>query len=64
MKTVIYKSLGTLCMTSEENFKARIQDARKVQEMRDFETPEEIIEYMVKYCRADRNDFIIDKSAA
>jgi hypothetical protein len=48
MKQVIYKSLGVLCVTPEENHKARIQNARLIQRMEDFDSPKEIIDY---YCR-------------
>ena len=59
MKTVIYKSMGIYCTTSEDNYKARIQNAFKVQKLPDFESAEEIIEYYCKYFGSQREDFII-----
>lgn len=59
MKTVIYKSMGIYCTTTEENYNARIQNAFKVQKLRDFESAEEIIEYYCKYFGSKTEDFII-----
>ena len=62
-KTIIFKQLGTLKTTSEDNFNARIWDARKIQKWDGFTTPDEIISYSVKYFNANPNDFIVDESA-
>ena len=59
MKIIIYKELGTLKTTTEENFNARIKDASRISTWKDFETAEEIIEYCVKYCGKKAKDFII-----
>lgn len=59
MKTVIYKVNGVYHTTSEDNYKARIQNAFKVQRLPDFDSAEEIIEYYCKYFGSQREDFII-----
>lgn len=59
MKTVIYKENGTFKTTTEKNYYAKIQDARKIHTMTDFESAEEIIDYYIKYFNANKEDFII-----
>ena len=59
MKIVIFKDLGGYCTTSEENYNARIQDARRIQKWYDFKTPEEIIEYSIKYFGGSKEDYIV-----
>ena len=59
MKQVIYKSNGIYCVTTEANYKARIQDARAIHRLKDFESAEEIIEYFCTYCGSKTEDFII-----
>ena len=59
MKMVIYKSLGVLCVTTEDNYKARIQNARAIHKMEDFNSAEEVIEYFCKYFGSKAEDFII-----
>ena len=44
-KLVIYKSLGDFKITPESNFKARIQNANKITDLKDFDTVDEIIDY-------------------
>ena len=61
MKTVIYKENGTYKTTTEENYNARIQDARRIHTMHDFESEEEIMEYYMKYFGSGKDDFIIIK---
>ena len=58
-KTVIYKSNGIYYITSEANYNARIQNARAIQKMQDFNSAEEIIEYFCKYFGSKTEDFII-----
>ena len=58
-KTVIYKSNGIYCVTTEANYNAHIRDARAIQKMQDFNSAEEIIEYFCKYCGSKTEDFII-----
>jgi hypothetical protein len=58
MKTVIYKAGGTYYVTTEENYNARIQNARAIHRL-DFESAEEIVEYLCKYCGYKAEDFII-----
>ena len=59
MKTIIYKANGIYCTTTEANYKARIQDARAIQKMQDFNSAEEIIDYFCKYYGSKPTDFII-----
>jgi hypothetical protein len=59
MKTVIYKSSGIYYTTTEENYKARIQNARAIHKMQDFESAEEIINYYCEYFGSKAEDFII-----
>lgn len=59
MKTIIYKSLDTFKTTTEENYNARIQNAKKICSWENFESAEEIIDYCIKYCNAKKEDFIV-----
>jgi hypothetical protein len=59
MKIVIYKAGGIYYTTTEENYKARIQNARAIHEMKDFSSAEEIIEYYCKHFGSKAEDFII-----
>ncbi|MBO7694146.1 MAG: hypothetical protein J6T10_16125 [Methanobrevibacter sp.] len=63
-KLVIYKSLGKYRVTPESNYNARVQNARKVQKLDDFESADEIIDYYVKYGWANgKDDFkVIEES--
>lgn len=59
MKKVIYKNFFGYCVTSEQNYNARIQNERLIQKCYDFENPIEIIEYYCNYFNCKRDDFII-----
>lgn len=59
MKHVIYKNLFGYCVTTEENYNARIQNERLVQKCYDFESVEEIITYYCEHFNCKANDFII-----
>lgn len=59
MKTVIYKVDGVYYTTTEENYKARVQNARLIHKMQDFNSAEEIIEYFNTYFGSKAEDFII-----
>lgn len=59
MKTVIYKVLGVYYATSERNFYATVRNAREVQELKDFNSAEEIIAYYCKYFGSKPEDFIV-----
>ena len=59
MKIVIYKALGIYYATSERNYYSVIRNAREVQELKDFNSVEEIIEYYCKYFGSQPEDFII-----
>ena len=59
MKTIIYKENGVYKTTNEQNYNSKVQNARQIHTMKDFESAEEIIEYYVKYFGSDRADFIV-----
>lgn len=59
MKYVIYKNIFGYCVTSEENYYARICDARAIQKCYDFKSANSIIDYYCKYFKWNREDFII-----
>lgn len=59
MKTVIYQAQGIYYATTEENYNARIQDARAIHKMQDFNSAEGIVEYYCKYFGSKTEDFII-----
>ena len=59
MKLVIYKALGTIYVTTEENYNARIQNARKIHKLDAFDSVEEVIEYYCKHYFCKVEDFII-----
>lgn len=59
MRMVIYKHLGEFRVTTEENYNARIQNARAIHNLSDFSSAEEIIKYFCKYCGSKPEDFII-----
>lgn len=58
-KIIIFKELGTLKTTTEENYNATIRNASKINTWEAFETAEEIINYCVKYCNSKKENFII-----
>lgn len=60
-KNIIYKQMDVLCITTEENYHTRIRDARKIQKMDGFNTPEEVIEYYNRWFGTTDDDFIIIK---
>lgn len=49
MKQIIYKDLDLYCVTNERNYYAHIQNAREILKMPGFNSPEEIINYFIKY---------------
>ena len=57
MKLVIYEQNETLCVTTAENYKARIQNARAVNRMTRFHSAEEVIAYYCKYLGCKAEDF-------
>ena len=59
MKMVIYKSLGTYCVTTEENYNARIQNARAIHRMQDFNSAAEVIKYYCSHFGSKAEDFTI-----
>ena len=62
-KLVIYKSLGKYRVTPKSNYGSRIQNARKIQKLDDFNSAEEIINYYVTNGWATEDEFeVIDES--
>lgn len=62
-KLVVYKCLGKYCVTPKWNYKSRIQDARKIKHLDDFESAEEIKQYYNKYFHTTDDDFeVIDEA--
>lgn len=58
MKFVIFKELGILRTTSEENYNAIVRNERKVQRWKYFNSANEIIEYCIKTFGKSKDDFI------
>ena len=62
-KLVIYKALDKYRVTPKSNYNSRIQNARKIQKLDDFNSAEEIINYYVKNGWAKEDEFeVIDES--
>jgi hypothetical protein len=59
MKMVIYKENGIFKVTTEENYKAQIRNARCIQSMEGFDTAQEIIDYYCKYFKSAPENFIV-----
>jgi hypothetical protein len=59
MKFVIYKQFGQLCVTTEENYKAGISNARAVTKVQGFKTAQEVIEYYCEVLGCKAEDFTI-----
>ena len=57
-KYVIYKENGKYRGTSESNYNAKIRNAFKITNFNDFETIEQIIDYLLKYTKLERQDII------
>ena len=58
-KLVIYNSAICLAVTPEDNYHNRIMDVSRVQYCKEFETPEEIIDFYCKYCGKTETDFVV-----
>lgn len=58
-KLVIYKDIQGFKVTTEKNYNNYIQDANKITDLKDFDSVEAIINYFIKYCNKNKNDFII-----
>lgn len=58
-KLVIYKALDDWCITPKSNYGASIRNSRKIQVMRGFSTPDEIIDYYCRYFNCKTDDFIV-----
>lgn len=59
MKTVIYKENGVFKATTEENYNSKIQNARVIHTLADFESAQEIIDYYIRYTNSKKEDFIV-----
>lgn len=56
---VIFKHLDNYCVTTNENYKAKISNERLINLMRGFKSPVEIIDYYCKYFDCKETDFIV-----
>ncbi len=59
MAMVIYKVMGEYRCTTKENYNAPVQDVRRIQNLKDFETAEQIVEYYCKHFGSKPADFEI-----
>lgn len=59
MKKIIYNDGYGYKVTSEDNYNATIKNASKIIDCKNFDNAASIIEYFVKYCNAQKNDFVI-----
>ena len=59
MKIVIFKQGGTYYTTTEENYNAKIQNARAIHKMDNFNSAEEIKDYYCEYFGSKPKDFIV-----
>lgn len=64
MKTVIYKSGGIYYTTSEENYNAKILNARTIHNMCEFNSPTEIMDYYYEFCGVETKDFKMSETVA
>ncbi len=59
-KYVIYKEFGKYKGTPESNYRVNHRDANKVQNFNDFDNPQEIIDYLIKYgSKKSKDDYIV-----
>jgi hypothetical protein len=58
-RLVIYKTIWGYEVTIKSNYDAPVKDARLIQKLYDFKSPEEIMDYYEKYFQTDRKNFII-----
>lgn len=58
-KYIIYKTAFGYKGTTEENYNARIQNARKIKDFSAFDNTNDIIECLVKYCGIEHDNIII-----
>jgi hypothetical protein len=58
-RVVIYRENEVFKVTTFENYNSRIQNARAIHTMTDFESAEEIIDYYIKYFNSKKEDFIV-----
>jgi hypothetical protein len=59
MKIVIYKVGETYYATNEANYNAKIQNARAVHKMDDFNSAQEIQDYFCEHLGSKPEDFIV-----
>lgn len=59
MKMTIYKCNNVWCITPDENYNARIQNARQIKRIEWATSPQEIIEYYIKHFNSSESDFTI-----
>lgn len=59
MKYIIYKDAFGYHGTQEKNYNARIRDASEICDYTDFDSAEDIKQYLLKYTYINENDIII-----
>lgn len=58
-KLVIYKACGIYHITDEANYHARIQNARAIHQLKEFNSVPEIIEYYCTHFGSKPEDFMV-----
>lgn len=58
MKMVVFRRNGYLYMTNEENYNAMIEDASKITSLKDFDSFDQVVDYMRKYVGTTVAQFI------
>lgn len=58
MKMVVFRRNGYLYMTNENNYNAIIENAHETTSLKDFDSFEQVVDYMVKYTGVSRDKFI------
>ena len=64
MKFIIYKVEGIYYLTTEDNYKATIQNARAIQCLREFNSPKEIMDYYYEFCGVETKGFKLTETTA
>lgn len=56
---VIFKEFGVLKCTTKDNYHARIRDSTKVQRFENFDTAEEVKDYLTRHTKVSADKFVI-----
>lgn len=57
---VVYGEKGAYKATNEENYKKAIQNAREIIKFDEFESPEEVAEYLMEFCGKKKEEIIFE----